>query len=578
MTIDTLSPPAPARTYVPQSLNPAEWAQLQPLYQRLVDRPVRSTAELLHLLADYSELCAAVSEYAARVRIDQTCHTDDKQIEARFLHYIQEIQPRIKPLDFALQKKVVESPYAAKLDAARFGVMLRNWRADVQLFRDANIPLQTQVQKLTSEYDKLIGAMTLEFRGQNLTMQQMARFLEEPDRPTREQAWAAMSERRLRDREAIEAIFDELLQVRQQIAHNADKPSYRDYIWQDMCRFDYTPEQCEQFADAIESACMPLVEALGRKRQEALGVESLRPWDLSVDPQNREPLRPFPADDVDALMSGTRRVFERIDPDLAKDFGRLRPGRNLDLASRPAKRAGGYQSSLEESREPFIFMNAAGLQRDVETLLHEGGHAFHFQWASAQEPMVFLRHAPLEFCEVASMSMELIAVDALDEFYADPALAARAKRMLLEGIVKFFPWMATIDGYQHWLYTHPGHTREQRATAWAEMQRRFASRLVDWTGHETEKASLWQRQLHLFHCPFYYIEYGIAQLGALQLWRRYRDDPRRALADYRAALSLGGKRELPALFDAAGVRFDFSRETFEPLMAAIWDELEGLPE
>ncbi len=571
---------APARTYVPQSLDPADWGQLQPLYQRLLDRPLRTAIELGHLLADYSELSAVVSEYAARVRIDQTCHTDDAAIEARFMHYIQQIEPRIKPLAFALQKKVVESPCAAKLDAARFGVMLRNWRADVELFRDANIPLQTQAQKLTSDYDKIVGAMMIEnFRGsgQSYTMQQMARFLEEPDRATREQAWVTMSQRRLRDREAVEAIFDELLTVRHTIAQNADKSSYREYVWQDMCRFDYTPEQCLQFGEAIEATCMPLVEELGRRRQAELEVESLRPWDLAVDPRHRPPLRPFAPDRVEDLVSGTRRVFERVDAALALDFGRLVPGRNLDLASRVGKRAGGYQSSLEESRQPFIFMNAAGLQRDVETLLHEGGHAFHFQWASAEEPLVFLRHAPLEFCEVASMSMELIAVDALDEFYRSPDDAARAKRTLLEGIVKFFPWMATIDGFQHWLYTHPGHSRDERAAAWAQMQQRFASQLVDWRGHEDEKASLWQRQLHLYHYPFYYIEYGIAQLGALQLWRRYRDDPRQALADYRAALSLGGKRTLPELFDVAGIRFDFGRQTFEPLMAAVWEELERLP-
>ena len=565
---------------MPQGVNPDAWDQLEPLYRRLLDRPVWSAAELEHLLADYAELSAVVSEHMARIRIEQSCHTDDKTIEARFLHCIQEIEPRIKPLAFALHKKVVESPFAAKLDADRYGVMLRNWKADVEIFREANIPLQTQAQKLTTEYDKLVGAMTIEnFQGQGktYTMQQMARFLEEPDRGTREEAWTLMSQRRLRDAEAMEAIFDQLLEVRQRIAVNADKATYRDYVWQDWCRFDYTPEDCVAFGEAIEASCMPLVEKLGEARQAALGVERLRPWDLSVDPQNRAPLRPFAADDTEALVSRCTAVFERIDPSLAADFAQLKPGRNLDLASRPAKRAGGYQSSLEESREPFIFMNAAGLQRDVETLLHEGGHAFHFIWAAAAEPLSFLRHAPLEFCEVASMGMELIAADALSPFYPDPADAARAKRTLLEGIVKFFPWMATIDGFQHWLYTHPGHTHVERAEAWGQLQRRFASGLIDWSGHEAEKAALWQRQLHLFHCPFYYIEYGIAQLGALQLWQLYRDDPAAALDRYRAALTLGGKRPLPELFAAAGLRFDFSRATFEPLMQAVWDELDRLP-
>lgn len=580
MSIAPADPPAPARSFVPQSLDVADWNQLEPLYRRLLARPIRHLAELEHWLADYSELSAVVSEYGSRVRIEHSCHTDDQAIEARFLHFLGEIQPKIKPLGFELQKKLVESPLAARLDPSRFAVLLRHWRADVELFREANVPLQTEVEKLASSYDKLIGAMVIEnFRGdgRTYTMQQMARFLEEPDRGLREEAWVTMSRRRLADREAIESIFDRQLELRHRMAQNADLPDYRAYVWKDYCRFDYSPGDCLALGEAIEQACMPLVEKLVESRRAALGVERLRPWDLSVDPRNRPALRPFPGDDVDALLSGTTTVLERVAPELATDFRRLRPGRNLDLASRPAKRAGGYQSSLEEVREPFIFMNAAGMQRDVETLLHEGGHAFHYLWA-APEPLVFLRHAPIEFCEVASMSMELLGSDHFGVFYPDAADAGRARRTLLEGIVKFFPWMATIDGFQHWLYTHPGHSRDQRAAAWADLQRRFATPGVDWSGHEDEKAALWQRQLHLFHYPFYYIEYGIAQLGALQLWQRYRDEPRRALADYRAALSLGGKRPLPELFEAAGIRFDFSPATFEPLMAALWDELQKLPE
>jgi oligoendopeptidase F len=320
---------------------------------------------------------------------------------------------------------------------------------------------------------------------------------------------------------------------------------------------------------------VPVVAELDRQRREDLKLDELRPWDLSVDPKNRPPLRPFKEDETSAFIDKTRTIFERMSPELRDDFESLRSNKNLDLESRKGKQPGGYQMSLEESRQPFIFMNAAGLQRDVETLLHEGGHAFHFI-AATVEPLVFLRSAPMEFCEVASMSMELLGSEHFDIFYTDGADAARAKRTLLEGIIRILPWIATIDSFQHWLYTQPGHTRGERTEQWLHLLDRFSSK-VDWRGYEDVRASSWQRQLHLFHAPFYYIEYGIAQLGALQLWMKSKEDPRRALANYRNALKLGGTRPLPELFKAAGIQFDFSEKTLRPLMDAVQEDLEQLP-
>jgi oligoendopeptidase F len=313
---------------------------------------------------------------------------------------------------------------------------------------------------------------------------------------------------------------------------------------------------------------------LNRLRREDLGVDRLRPWDLSVDPRNRPALRPFAEDQVPAFIDKTKAIFDRLSPALGEDFESLRTHGNLDLDSRKGKQPGGYQMSLEESKQPFIFMNAAGMQRDVEVLLHEGGHAFHFL-AAVGEPLVFLRSAPMEFCEVASMSMELLGSEHFDVFY-DAADAARAKRRLLEGIIEILPWIATVDSFQHWIYTHPGHSREERAAEWLGLTERFGAK-VDWSGYEDVRRSSWLRQLHLFHVPFYYIEYGIAQLGALQLWMKAMEDPRKALANYRAALRLGGTRSLPELFAAAGIRFDFSAGTLRPLMHAVREELAGLP-
>ena len=567
-----------ASSFVPAGLDPADWAQLEPLYQQLLDRPLEQPSDIERWLLDLSALSAAVSEHASRKNIAYACHTDDAQIEQEFLHYVEHIAPKLKPMFFKLQQHYLDSPALNDLSGDRYDMLNREWRADVEIFRDENVPLQTQVTKLVSEYDKVIGAMIVDFRGQSYTLQQLARFLEEPDRDTRQEAWELSANRRLEDRERIDQQFDQMRSLREQIASNAGFDNFRSYTWKARARFDYTPQDCLDFADAIAEVVVPAVEKLDQQRRQALGVDRLRPWDLAVDVHGRPPLRPFNADEPDELVEGCRRIFARISPALADDFATLQPGRNLDLESRKGKRAGGFQSSLEQCGEPFIFMNAAGLQRDVETMLHEGGHAFHFMWACRREPLVFLRHAPLEFCEVASMSMEAMAADQLDIFYPDdPAGADRARRALFEGIVRFFPWMAIIDSFQHWIYTHPGHSQPERQDAWLGLLDRFQGDTVDWTGYEQQRASMWHRQLHLFHQPFYYIEYGIAQLGALQLWLNYRQDREQALARYRQALELGGTRPLPELFEAAGLKFEFTRDTLEPLIQALVDELEVLP-
>jgi oligoendopeptidase F len=416
--------------------------------------------------------------------------------------------------------------------------------------------------------------MTVNFRGKELTMQQIARHLEDPDRPTRQEAWEASSRRRLADVEAIEKIFESLLPLRQKVAQNAELVDYRSFQWKANKRFDYTPDDCLRFADSIAETCVPLVRRLDQQRAADMNLPLLRPWDSAVDPKGRPALRPFDENQVDVLVAKTREIFNRLSPELALDFDQLKRHGNLDLQSRKGKQPGGYLMPLEESRQPFIFMNAAGLQRDVETLLHEAGHAFH-QLAASKEDLIFLRAAPMEFCEVASMSMELLGSEHLDVFY-NPADTLRAKRKLIEGIIYFFPWMAIIDSFQHWIYTHPGHNRGQRKSHWLTLLDRFGG-AVDWTGWESVRESLWQRQGHLFHAPFYYVEYGIAQLGALQLWMKARENPRQALANYRSALSLGGTRPLPQLFSAAGIIFDFSPKTLRPLMSALEEELANLP-
>lgn len=567
---------AATRKFVPSDIDLSNFAAIEPLFTALLSRPTETAAQLESWLADASELVAAIDEYGNRRYIDNSCHTDDPAIEKAYLHFVENVDPKVKPLVFAMQQKFLESPASPQLRSdRRYAMLERKWRAEVEVFRAENVPLETLVTKLTNEYDKISGEQMVNFRGKDYTPQQIARFYEDPDRAMRQEAWEAATNRRLKDADRVEAIFDKQLPLRQQIAENAGLRNYRDFAWKINKRFDYTPADCQRFADAIASSVVPLVAKLHAERAKDLGVDKLRPWDLDVDPQNRSPLSPFAEDDVDGFVAKTRTIFERMSPDLATDFDQLKHHGNLDLASRKGKQPGGYQCSLEESKQPFIFMNAAGLHRDVETLLHEGGHAFHYQWACRKEPLVFLRSAPMEFCEVASMAMELLAGEHLDVFYNQDDLA-RAARKKLEGILRFFPWMATIDQFQHWIYTHQGHSAAERSTHWLHLLDRFGKG-VDWTGYETARRTLWQRQLHLFHAPFYYIEYGIAQLGALQLWMKAKEDPRRALANYRAALSLGGTRTLPELFSAAGIQFDFSEKTLSPLVRAIEEELAGLP-
>ncbi len=573
MTVQTTTD----RRFVPADLAPSDWGQLEPLYQALLDRPTDALEQLRQWLADFSELSAAVSEYGSRKNIDSACHTDDPEIEKAFLHYVEKIAPNIKPIYFEMQKKLLASPCHTGLDTERFGILIREWESAVELFRRENVPLQTEIAKLNNEYDKTVGAMTVQFDDQTLTLQQLARYLEEPDRETREKAWRLSADRRLRDRGTFDEIFDKMLGLRRQMAENAQLTDYRAYMWKAMDRFDYTPEHCHQFADAVQQVCLPVIDKMDAQRKSAMGLEVLRPWDLGVDVKGRSPLRPFDQEAPQELVDKSAEVFRRVGPGLGEDFATMKMGRNLDLESRRGKRAGGFQSSLQESKQPFIFMNAAGQDSDVRTMLHEAGHAFHFIWAAAEEPLMFMRHAPIEFCEVASMSMELIGTDHYNVFYPDRADRDRAVRSLLEGIITILPWIATIDQFQHWLYTNPKHTIQQRTDAWLSTLNRFKRSHVDWSGLDDHVAAMWQKQLHLYHVPFYYIEYGIAQLGALQLWLAYRNDPAKALADYRSALRLGGKRPLPQLFEAAGLRFDFTRATLEPLMAAVGEELDKLP-
>jgi len=565
-----------SRRYVPESFDPKDFANIEPLANELMERRVGSVKDLAAWVRDMVELFEVIDEYDSKVYIDSACHTEDEAVEERYLDWVRNVEPKLKPMWFKLQQKYLRHPGRYDLYEPGFAIMELHWGADVEIYREENVALQTQESELTNKYGKINGAMMVTLDGEELTLAQAGKRLDETDRDVRRAAFEAVTDRRLRDRDAIDGVFDELMGLRTKMAANADAPDYRAYIWKARKRFDYTPADCLAFGDAVEQVILPVLNRLDEQRRDELALGELKPWDTAVDVKGRPPLRPFDADNIDGFVAKTRDVFDRIAPKLGQWFGSLKEHGDLDLESRKGKRPGGFQASLEDSKRPFIFMNAAGTQRDVDTLLHEGGHAFHYL-ASCSEWNVFVRHAPLEFCEVASMSMELLGMDHYDVFYGDAGNAARAKRAQLEGAIRTLNWVATIDQFQHWLYTHADHTREQRTAGWLEIADRFTTGVIDWSGLETAREAMWQRQIHLFYHPFYYIEYAIAQLGALQVWQNYRRDPKDALERLLNAFELGGTRPLPELFTTAGATFDFSADTVGPLIEAVEAELATLP-
>ena len=557
--------PYKPRTFLPESVNFNDTEELTHYFKILLDRPIHSTEELNQWLLDRSELEAAFSQHGAVLYIRMTCQTDDQARAQAYKNFIETVVPAVKPLGDELNKKYLKERGRFSVDANRYEVYERALRTDVELFREDNIPLQTQVDVLAQEYQTLCGAMTVTFNGKERTLPQMNKFLQEPDRALRESAWRALSARRVKEREKLDGLYDEMLKLRHTIAQNAGCANFVEYQFRAFHRFDYSPAECKQYHATIERRAVPLLKEMYRTRRAEMKLGVLRPWDLSVDPLGRPALNPFSS--VEEFLNKTSLVFERLDPELRRQFELLRRERLLDLANRKGRAPGGYQQTLAEARKPFIFMNAVGLNSDVRTLFHECGHAFH-ALACAGDELVDYRHAPLEFSEVASMSMEILTAPLSNAFYG-PGDLKRALRDLWEDIVEILVWVAVVDCFQHWIYENPAHTAPERAAAWVKIYQRFGSDEVDWSGFDEIRSSIWHRQLHIFEMPFYYIEYGIAQLGALQLWQATLKNPTRTLANYRRALALGGSKPLPQLYQAAGIQFRFDESVIGPLLDSV---------
>lgn len=559
------------RRFLPPDLPAGEWEALAPLFQDLEKRPLDSKAEVEKTLFDLSELLAAVEEEGAIPYIRMTGDTTNPEYERAYLQFLENVVPKVEEHLHRLRLRFIASSGWKDLPSQRYLVLRRKWENAVRIFKEENIPLKVAEEKLGQRYQKIFGAMTVEFEGRTQTLPEMAKYLEEPDRRTRERAWELIAERRLKDKDEIEGIFEELCALRMKRAQNVGFDNFRDYAFLERERFDYTAEDCQRFHQGVAEAVVPLLRLLHRERAKRIRLKKLRPWDLICDPEGRPPLRPF--QEATELVLGAAEIFRRLDPRLGRLFQNMAELGLLDLANRPGKAPGGYQSTLAERRLPFIFMNAVGRDQDLWTLLHEAGHAFH-TILCRDEPLHMYREPPTEFAEVASMGMELLALPFLDVFYPDWEDRRRSLEDHLYGIVRLLSWVATIDAFQHWIYTHPGHSRAERHEAWVEIFQRYCG-LEDWSGYEEVLEHEWHRQLHLFLAPFYYIEYGIAQLGALGLWERAKKDQEKALSDYRRALSLGGTRPLPELFAAAGLPFDFGPEPLARAASAIKRALQG---
>ena len=559
------------RNYLPKDFTVTDWAALEPYFKELNDREITDKSSLEKWLHDMSELEAAVNEDACWRQIKMTCDNENKALEEAFNFFCMEIQPKMQPYSDALNKKLVSSPFLKELDEAKYFTYLRSTKKNIDLFREENIPLQAEVAVLQQQFGQISGAMMITVNGEEYTLQQAAKFLENPDRNLREEVYRKINERRIQDKEKLNDLYDTLISLRNKEAVNADFDNYRDYRFKELGRFDYTKEDCFKFHDAVKQYVLPLVNEIYKKKKEKLGLDTLRPWDLDAEPEGTKPLRPFATGDE--LLQKSIECFTKLRPFFGECLTRMKEMKHLDLESRKGKSPGGYNCPLAESGAPFIFMNAAGQMHDVTTMVHEGGHAVHSFLAHPLELTGFKEY-PMEIAEVASMAMELMSMDHWDTFFDNADDLKRAKEHQLERVITIFPWIAIIDKFQHWIYEHPVHTHEERTAAWVSILAEFQDSVIDYSGLEQYRNNAWQRQLHLFEVPFYYIEYGIAQLGAIGMWMQYKKNPEQAMDNYCNALSLGGTKTLPELYTAAGLEFDFSPEKIKVLMEFVGSQMK----
>jgi oligoendopeptidase F len=560
------------RTYIPTDLN-IKWETLEPLYKDLVERPISSVEELEHWMLDRSELEAALEEDFAWRYIRMTCDTNSEEKLQAFQYFATEIEPKAAPYSNELNKKLVASEFFSDLDQDKYFIYLRGVKRSLELFREENIPLQTEIQVEQQKYQSISGSMSVHLGDNEYTLEQAAVLLKDTNRNKRQEAWEKITGRRLQEKEKLNDLFDHLRVLRHKVALNAGFENYRDYMFQAMGRFDYTPQDCYAFHEAIELEIVPILREHAEQRQQALGLDSLRPWDMDVNTSGKPALKPF--NNGEELIEKSIQCFRNINSYLGERLEIMKDNNLFDVESRKGKAPGGYNYPLSETGAPFIFMNSANTFRDLTTMVHEGGHAVHtFQTADLE--LNDFKHCPSEVAELASMSMELISMDKWDVFFDNEEDLKRAKRDQLVDVLKTLPWVAVVDQFQHWIYTNPDHLASERAAAWLKIYEPFGAGFADWNGLEEAEANLWQKQLHIFEIPFYYIEYGFAQLGAIAVYKNYKENPEKALEQYLSALKLGYTKTIKEIYETAGIQFDFSAGYVKELATFIKEEIAKL--
>ncbi|MGC9470267.1 MAG: M3 family oligoendopeptidase [Bacteroidales bacterium] len=561
------------RAFLPPDRKVESWESVRPFFDELANRKITSPVQLERWLVDRSALLSWMEEELAWRYIRTNCDTTRKELARHYEQFVTGIEPHIHRYTHLFDKKLVNSPHLSRLGQKKYAVLIRAARKRIELFREENIPLLAELQVEEQEYGKIISELTVLYRDREYTLQQAANFLRNPDREVRETVYRLIQEQRISKAFSLQDLFTRLVRKRYKIALNAGYRNFRDYQFDNLGRFDYRPEDCMQFHESVQHEVMPLVDRMLDRRKEQLRLNELRPWDLDVDVDGKPPL--VPASGSEELLQKTILCFSQVREKYGSMLKQLAGRGFLDLDSRKGKAPGGFNYPLYESNVPFIFMNAAGNLRDLETLVHEGGHAIHSIMTSGLE-LIDFKELPAEVAELASMSMELISMEHWDVFFPDESDLRRARIHQLEGIVQVLPWIAAVDHFQHWVYLNPEHQEKERLAAWNRIYRRFSSDRINWSGMEENFVYSWQRQLHIFELPFYYIEYGMAQLGAIALWKHYKNDPENTLDCFESALRLGYTATIPEIYATAGIRFDFSPEYIRTLLEFVWKELQSL--
>ncbi|WP_300663413.1 M3 family oligoendopeptidase [Fluviicola sp.] len=562
------------RKFVAADFQCESWNSVETYLSDLQNRDISGKEAFKQWLLDKSELEAVLEENMAWRYIKMTINTLDEKLTEAYQFFVTEIQPNLAPFEDSLNQKMMASPWIDELSKDKaYSIYFRGVKSALELFREENIALETEINTLSQQFGAISGKQMISYQGKELTMPQAANYLKDPNEAIRKEVYDLIVSRRLQDREALDELFDQLIRLRNQVALNAGCSDYREYKFKALGRFDYTVEDCLAFHDAIERLIVPIVKQLTEKKIQKLSKTKLKPWDLEVDPDGLAPLKPFT--NGEELLDKSIAVFQKLDTYFGDCLKTMKSGGFLDLDSKAGKAPGGYNYPLYESGIPFIFMNAAGAQRDLTTMVHEGGHAVH-SFLSKDLELTGFKSLPSEVAELASMSMELLTMELWSEFYSNENDLKRAKLEQIESVVKVLPWIAQIDAFQHWIYTNPTHTKEERTQEWLNLSKRFGTGLVDYDGYETVLESSWQKQLHLFEVPFYYVEYGIAQLGALGVWNNYKKNPQKALTDYKNALSLGYTKSIPEIYETAGLKFDFSQSALEDISKNLLNSINEL--